>query len=41
MITLERRDTIAEIGLDNGPLNLVDKTLLHDLDRALGECAGR
>jgi len=32
--------TIAEIGLDGGPLNLVDKNLLRSLNDALSEVAG-
>jgi enoyl-CoA hydratase/carnithine racemase len=33
------RDAIGEIGLDNGPLNLVDKALLRGLNAALIELA--
>ena len=32
---------IAEIGLNSGPLNLVNKEMLHDFNRILGEIAER
>jgi enoyl-CoA hydratase/carnithine racemase len=38
-VTTTTRDAIAEIGLDNGPLNLVDKALLRGLNAALSELA--
>ena len=34
-VALQWRDTIAEIALDGGPLNLVDKALLRSLNQAL------
>ena len=40
LVTL-RLGAIAEIGLANGPLNLVSKEMLGDLNRALGEIARR
>lgn len=36
-VRVEFKGTRAEIALSNGPLNLVTRALLRDLDRALGE----
>src|SRR5690606_7473759 len=36
-VKVEFKGTRAEIALSNGPLNLVTRALLRDLDRALGE----
>jgi enoyl-CoA hydratase/carnithine racemase len=40
-IVLEVRDCVAEIGLANGPLNLVTREMLRAFDRALDDVAGR
>jgi enoyl-CoA hydratase len=40
-IVLELRECVAEIGLANGPLNLVTRELLRALHRALDDVAGR
>jgi enoyl-CoA hydratase/carnithine racemase len=40
-IALEFRDCVAEIGLDNGPLNLVTREMLRAFDRALDDVAAR
>ena len=36
-VTLESAGPVAEIGLRNGPLNLVDKAMLRSLDAIVGE----
>jgi enoyl-CoA hydratase/carnithine racemase len=41
LVTLSFRESIAEIALRNGPLNLVTRALLRRLDRVLGEVAAR
>jgi enoyl-CoA hydratase/carnithine racemase len=41
LVTLRFDGAIAEIGIDSGPLNLVNKEMLQSLDRALGEVAAR
>jgi len=40
-VTLEVNATIAEIGIDGGPLNLVTKAMLRALNRVLGEMTTR
>jgi enoyl-CoA hydratase/carnithine racemase len=40
-VRLEYRGHIAEIALDNGPLNLVDKSLLREMGRVLVELDAR
>ena len=37
-VRLELRERVAELALDNGPLNLVTSDLLRALNRALAEC---
>ena len=41
MITTRLEAPVAELGLANGPLNLVTRELLRALNRALGEIAAR
>jgi enoyl-CoA hydratase/carnithine racemase len=41
LVTSHRAGAIAEIGLNSGPLNLVNKEMLHDFNRILGEVAER
>ncbi len=41
LVTFHLVGAIAEVGLNSGPLNLVNKNLLHDLNRILGEVAER
>lgn len=38
---LQVQEAVAEIALGNGPLNLVNQSLLHDLNGAVREVAGR
>jgi len=40
-VTVEINATIAEIGIDSGPLNLVTKAMLRALNRVLGELTTR
>lgn len=40
-VRLEFRESVAEIALDNGPLNLVDKALLRELGRVLADVGER
>ncbi len=40
-VTLRLVGAIAELGLNSGPLNLVNKGMLRDLNRILGEVAER
>jgi enoyl-CoA hydratase/carnithine racemase len=40
-VAVDYRGAVAEVGLDSGPLNLVNKALLRALQRALGEIAAR
>ena len=40
-VRLEFRESVAEIALDNGPLNLVDKALLRELGRVLADIGER
>jgi enoyl-CoA hydratase/carnithine racemase len=40
-VTVSHREAVAEIGISSGPLNLVNKSLLRALHRALGEVAAR
>jgi len=40
-VTLQCADALAEIGFDAGPINLVTRTMLRALNRALGEVAAR
>jgi len=39
LVSLHLSETIAEISLDSGPLNLVDNALLRSLNSTLGEVA--
>jgi enoyl-CoA hydratase/carnithine racemase len=41
LVMLSCEGTIAELGLDGGPINLVNKEMLRALNRALTEVAGR
>lgn len=40
-VTLDLIGAIAEVGLNSGPLNLVNKAMLRAFNRVLGEVAGR
>lgn len=40
-VAVDYRGSVAEVGLDSGPLNLVNKALLRALQRTLGEVAAR